>query len=269
MGVGSDMIVPLCFEKSQWAVVAMLGVWKVGAAYVCLDPSHPEVRRQSILRAVDASVVMSSMAHAGMFTGSHLRVMIIRAHDVDGGLPLSTPRSIVPTQSAAYIFFTSGSTGEPKGVVVEHRSLCTSIRGQGQAMEVKPGSRYLQYAAYTFDVSVGDIFTKLTHGGCLCIPSEAERQNDLPRAMERMQVNQACLTPTVASLIQPSEVPSLKYLALGGEPPSKQNVATWADAVTLSNVYGPTECTVWSVINPKIKSCEDASNIGRGIGATT
>ena len=268
-GIGPETIVPLCFEKSQWAVVAMLGVWKAGGAYVCLDPSQPEVRRQSIMRAVDARVVVSSMAHAGMFTGSHLRVMIMRPHEVDGGLHLSTPPSVVQTHTAAYVFFTSGSTGEPKGVVVEHRSLCTSLRGQGQAMEVKPGSRFLQYAAYTFDPSVGDIFTTLTHGGCVCIPSEAERQNDLARAMERMQVNQACLTPTVVSLIQPSEVPSLKYLALGGEPPSKHNVATWAEVVTLDNVYGPTECTIWSVINQKVKSCEDASNIGRGIGART
>jgi amino acid adenylation domain-containing protein len=272
MGVGPEMIVPLCFEKSYWAVAAMLGVWKAGGAYVCLDPSSPEARRQSILRSIDAFVIMSSMAHADKFTGSHLRVMIAGPHEINGNptqKPIQSPQSFIRSHNAAYVVFTSGSTGEPKGIVIEHRSLCTSLREQGQSMEVGRASRFLQYAAYTFDVSVGDIFTTLTHGGCLCIPSEADRQNDLARAMERMQVNQACLTSSVANLIQPSEVPSLKHLTLGGEPASKQNVATWAEAVTLNNIYGPAECTVWCVINRKLANCEDESNIGKGIGATT
>ena len=241
MGVRPETIVPLCFEKSYWAVVAMLGVWKAGGAYMCLDPSYPEARRQNMLQSVDASVVVCSTGLAHMFTGSHLRVEIAGPHEVSGNLtrkPIQPIPSLVQPHNAAYIAFTSGSSGEPKGIVVEHRSLCTSLREQGQAMEIGRASRFLQYATYTFDVSIGDIFTTLTHGGCLCIPSEAERQNNLARAMERMQVNQACLTSTVASLIQPSEVPSLRYLALGGEPMSKQNVATWAEAVTLNNVYG-------------------------------
>ena len=272
MGVRPETIVPLCFEKSYWAVVAMLGVWKAGGAYMCLDPSYPEARRQSMLRSVDASVVVCSMNLAHMFTGTHLRVEIAGSHEVSGNSirkPTQPTQSLVQPHNAAYIAFTSGSTGEPKGIVVEHRSLCTSLREQGQAMDIGRASRFLQYATYTFDVSVGDIFTTLTHGGCLCIPSEAERKNNLVRAMECMQVNQACLTPSLANVIQPSEVPSLKYLALGGEPMSKQNVATWAEAVTLNNVYGPTECTVWSVISRKFATSENESNIGKGLGATT
>ncbi|KAI9671363.1 MAG: hypothetical protein M1831_004272 [Alyxoria varia] len=118
-------------------------------------------------------------------------------------------------------------------------------------MKVGRTSRFLQYAANTFDASVSDIFTTLTNGNCVCIPSEAERQNDLAQAIKHMHIL------------------SLKDLTLGGEPVSKQNVAKWAYAVTLNNIYGPVECTVWCVINRKLAPYEEENRIGKGIGTIT
>lgn len=250
----------------------MLGVWKAGGAWVCLHPHYPDARRQSILWSVESTLVVCSWTHAHIFADSDLRVMIAGPETIGHNATRKPQRSSSPTaqpRNPAYIVFISGSTGEPKGIIVEHRALCTSLREQAQALEVGYGSRFLQYAAYTFDFSVGDIFTILTSGGCLCIPSDNERHNNLAGPMERMRVNQACLTSSIVSLLRPSDVPSLKHLTLGGEPASRQNFAYWVDAVTLNNVYGPAECTIWCVINRKLASDENESNIRRGIGVTT
>lgn len=181
----------------------------------------------------------------------------------------SPPTRNLQTSNAAYVVCTSGSTGTPKAIVVEHVSLSTSVVAQAKAMGVTPASRVLQYAAYTFDVSVGDVFTALTHGACVCVPSEVQRIQDLAGAINLLGINQACLTTTVASLMTPADVPTLRKLTLGGEPATKQCIDVWSGKVELKNVYGPAECTIWCVIQPNACSDVLAANIGHGIGART
>lgn len=271
LGVALEVIVPLCFEKSVWAIVAMLAVAKAGGAYLCVDPTYPAGRRDKLLQQVEAKYVLVSAQHSELFKVSGVEALVICSKTVNAyprsdGNALSTP---VRPENAAYVIFTSGSTGEPKGIVVEHRALCTSVREIGKALAVGEGSRVLQYAAYSFDVSVGDIFTTLTHGGCLCIPSAQDRRDHLARAIRTMNVNQACLTSTVASLLKPLDVPSLQTLTLGGEPASRENVATWADKVTLNNIYGPAECTIWCAVQRSLGAKQDESKIGTALGSRT
>lgn len=92
-------------------------------------------------------------------------------------LPTISPQNVV------YVLFTSGSTGKPKGIVIEHGSLCSSSKAHRTRWGICPGTRLLQFAAYTFDVSCADIFTTLQRSGCICIPSEEQRLNDLPGAI--------------------------------------------------------------------------------------
>jgi len=273
MHVGPENIVALCFEKSVWAIVAMLGVLRAGAAFLHIDPKHPPARQQATMKTTGAHLLLCSeqtrdvVVRCGLEDSSLVIDRKTFAQEPDHKQVTSlSPTSLRPT-NAAYIVCTSGSTGLPKAIIVEHASLCTSVTAQAEAMGVTLESRVLQYAAYTFDVSVGDIFTALSHGACVCVPSDWERTHDLAGAINRLDVNQACLTSTVASLLTPADVPKLQKLTLGGEPASKQCVDVWSGKVALKNVYGPAECTIWCVIQPNASSEILPSNIGHGIGA--
>jgi len=188
IGVGREIFVLLCFEKSMWAVVAMLAVLKAGAACVFLDPSHPFERKQIIGRQVGAGVLLTS-AHAcpqEKITVSTLLVNELFVESIDicslPALPETRP------DDAAICLFTSGSTGKPKGIVQEHRATAFSATNCAQVFKIRTGCRVLQWAAYCFDMSVIDMLMTLVAGACLCIPSEKDRMDRLAQSMASMKV---------------------------------------------------------------------------------
>lgn len=263
--VGPEVIVPLCFSKSAYAVIAMLAVLKAGGAYTSLDPSHPMSRTDTILNETRAKVVISMPSHAHLFKDFAGHVVKLGPSTLDS-LPAPQPlgnRGVSPSNSAI-ITFTSGSTGKPKGIVVEHRSVCTAIKAHGENFDFRPGLRVFQFAAYTFDVSNSDVFTTLTYGGCICIPSDKERMSDLPGTMRRLGTEYSMLTPSVASLLLPTDIPSLQTLGIGGEVPTKDVISTWNESVKLLNSYGPAECTVFS--SQARLTANAPTNIGSGAG---
>lgn len=265
--IGSGNIVPFMFEKSVWAVFAMLAVLKTGAAFVPLDSAHAWADTASLLESCDSNLVLCSPMHADRFRQKSVETMVIQRSFMDN-LPVAQGQivSTVNPEDAAYVIFTSGSTGRPKGIVCSHQAWCTNAVAHGAAELITPDSRCLQFSAYTFDISLSDIFTTLVFGGCVCVPSDSERMNDLAGAMVRMRVNQAALTPTVAKFLKPSDVPQLQVLKIGGESMTPEFVATWADSVLLMNSYGPAECTsrcscTWTTAS------EDPAVIGKALGS--
>lgn len=270
LGVGPEVFVPFCFDKSSWAIVAMLATLKAGGACVALNPAHPIDRLQDIMKETAARVVLAGRSHAKMFEGIAQVVIVDQASldDIPDLGGISTPeRSPAQPNNPGFVVFTSGSTGKPKGIVLEHRALCSSAKAHGAVLRINANSRVLQFAAYTFDVSIGEIFTTLMAGGTVCVPSEQDRMENLAEAIRKMEINWAYLTPTVASLLQPDEVPTLKTLALGGEAVRPENLRVWADSVYLINIYGPAETTIWSTALAGLTSTTSAGNIGHGVGA--
>jgi amino acid adenylation domain-containing protein/thioester reductase-like protein len=167
---------------------------------------------------------------------------------------------VTPTNAVA-VLFTSGSTGTPKGIVHEHASFCAAIRDYDARLGMGAGARVLQFAAYTFDVSNNDMLITLASGGCVCVPSEHARVNDLAGAMRALRVNTACLTPTVADMLDPATVPELRTLALGGEAVSRSVLAKWAGRLRLVNLYGPAEAACWCS-SRDLRADDDPANIG-------
>jgi non-ribosomal peptide synthetase component F len=143
----------------------------------------------------------------------------------------------VKPNNSAWVIYTSGSTGDPKGVVLEHMTLCSTITTHGPAYGLASYARVFQFSAYTFDVSIYDVFTTFSFGGCVCLLSEQDRLNNLIYSMRSRQVNFARLTSTVASLIRPDDLPSLKTLILLGEPVRPAVVEEWAPHSTVLNAY--------------------------------
>lgn len=153
-----------------------------------------------------------------------------------------------------------GSTGVPNGVVLEHRSIATSCCAYGMEMQLGPDSRALQFAAYTFDICIAEILRTLIFGSCVCVPSEDDRLNALSEVINNNNINWAQLTPTVARLLDPSTVPSLKVLVLGGKRVNDADWKRWGDDIVKVNVYGPTECSIW---------CTSYRNSGRNFRSET
>ena len=263
-GIRPETLVPLCFDKSVWTVVTMMAVLKAGGACVHLGVTQPITRLAQIISDTGAKVLLADPLHSEMFKGL-VEVVTIDPQFLET-LPSTDSLPLVKPTNPAFVLFTSGSTGKPKGIVVEHGSLCTSSKAHGTNRKVGPHTRLLQFAAYTFDVSVADIFTTLQRGGCICIPSEEERTNDLAGAINRMNVNYGFLTPTVAGLLEPNAVPGLRTLILGGEMLTQDNIQTWAPALDLIISYGMAECSIHCVDAVPLTVTSNPANLGHSSG---
>lgn len=270
LGVREEIMVGLCFEKSKWTIVAMLAVLKAGGVVVPLGVQLPLQRLQFILEDTEAPVVLTTKTHATKFQDiSSLHVLTVDESTVSKLPELSRPLSPIKMEAknAAVVIYTSGSTGQPKGVILTHGSLATSVERHGARLGLGPHTRALQFSAYVFDISLLDIFSTLYFGGCVCVVSEEDRMdiNNLPGTMERMGVNFAVLTPTVAGLIEPSTVPTLGTLVLAGEKVQPVNVETWSPYVTVFNGYGPAECSILATINGPLRDRDQAANVGTAV----
>jgi amino acid adenylation domain-containing protein/non-ribosomal peptide synthase protein (TIGR01720 family) len=268
-GVGPETIVPYVFEKSAWAIVSILAILKAGAAGVAFDPNHPIDRIEGLIEQTESSVILTSTRNAHLFTKTpNLKAVIAVDATFIAGLPLAIGPACttVRPENACFVVFTSGTTGKPKGIVLEHRNMRTCSTSMGPVLDFGPHTRALQFAAYNFDVSLQDIVTTLQFGGAICVISDEERMNDLAGGINRTRANWADLTATVSGMLNPKDVPSMRRLNNGGEPLNRDVIETWADHVELHNLYGPAETTVNQTGSIRLSRTSPASNIGPAFG---
>lgn len=239
-GVEAETCVPLCFTKSRWANVAVLAVLKAGGAFVLLDPSHPTSRLQTICHDVGARLVISSPRDAHISRPLNLPILEVGPDIPATDIELK-PVTVQP-HNAAYVCFTSGSTGNPKGAIIEHRMVSTVAASWGVFLDSR--SRVFQFSAYAFDVATFDALAALMYGGCVCVPSEASRRDDIAGAFAALRANVLFTTPSVLQTISPADMPGLKIALIGGETPVKALLDQWIPSVKVFNVYGPAECAV-------------------------
>jgi len=130
-----------------------------------------------------------------------------------------------------------------------------------------PAERILQFSGHTWDVSILDIITSLSHGACICIPSDFDRMNNLPRFVNESRVDFMSLTPSVAQTLSPSELPNIKSLAVLGESWGQGIMDVWAGKVKIFNVYGPTEVSVLCTVTEVDPDNYRKHNLGFAVGA--
>ena len=269
-GVCPEVNVPVLFYKSKLYIVTILGILRAGGAFAPLEPSHPVGRLKSIVDSLNASLLVCSPELKDLARSINPNGEIISPEDFDlDQLPFAAEGAscLVCPRNTAYVVFTSGTTGTPKGIVVEHRAYSSSARDHAVALGFNQKSRHLQFAFHSFDTSIEDILTTLIMGGCICIPSESQREENIVAAMERMNVNKADLTPSFLSHIEPFNLPNLEVLILGGEPLTPKVLKNWANRVHLVNGYGTSECAVTNLVNSNLSCDTEASNIGQAVGA--
>ncbi|KAK1768250.1 hypothetical protein QBC33DRAFT_585288 [Phialemonium atrogriseum] len=275
LGVALGTPVPLCFEKSRWTVVAVLAVMKAGGTFVLTDPSQPQARLQTIVEQTRARVVVSSKLQedlAGRISPGG-QVLVVSDALLERGTgateqpPIALPS--VPADTPMYIIFTSGSTGKPKGVVISHANYTSGALPRAEAVGYRKDLRVFEFASYAFDVSIDCMLCTLVTGGCICVPSDEDRMNDLSGAIRRSGAKMAHMTPSVARVLDPDILPSLEVLGLGGEAVSAGDAVSWSKHTSVIIAYGPSECTVGCTINNNISASKAYTNIGKGVGGLT
>jgi amino acid adenylation domain-containing protein len=274
-GVHKGSIVPLHFEKSKWAPIAVLAVLKTGAAFVLLDEDIPLKRLTELFRLTSHTtpvlLTSPSQKHRVESLAADREFLVIDHcffldQDPQVAASLAFPE-IEPTD-LAYVVFTSGTTGTPKGATIRHSNICSFARLVGKPSGVDSTSRILSLASYAYDVSLGNIFLALLNGSCLCIPSSWECKSAVPRLIDSYKVTHVQTTPSVSKMFDPEQSSSLAVLDLCGEPCNEDALARWRSTGTrVMNTYSPAECTITSVLNPDVLASQRPSIIGKALGA--
>ncbi|KAK4096517.1 nonribosomal siderophore peptide synthase Sid2 [Parathielavia hyrcaniae] len=269
LGVQLHDFVPLCFEKSKWTIVAVLAVMKAGATMVMMDPTLPLARLQNMKEQVSAKAMVSSVAQHGLAKAilRDGKILVVQEENFAAIPDSQEALPQVPASALMYVIFTSGSTGTPKGVKISHQTYSSSAIPRARAVGYTEESRVLDFAAYAFDVSIDSMLLTLANGGCLCIPSDEDRLNDINGAMRTMRVNYAGITPSVARILDLDLIASLSGLGLGGEAASARDVNLWGQLTRIIIGYGPCECTIGCTVNSSAAKGRDYISIGPGNGA--
>lgn len=246
-GVGPEVPVGICMQRSPGMILAVLAVLKAGGAYVPLDPAYPSARLALMLRESGASLLLTQRPTRGAFPETAARGHCIEDLVADARPEhAENPPPLACADHPAYVIFTSGSTGTPKGVVVLHRGLCAIVEAETRAFEVGPESRLLQYASLSFDASAAEIFRALTAGATLWLgpPEPVLAGPALARLLAEAEISVVTLPPSVLATLEPTDLPALRVLAVAGEACPAALVRKWAKGRRFLNVYGPTETSI-------------------------
>ncbi|RKH59280.1 non-ribosomal peptide synthetase, partial [Corallococcus interemptor] len=247
-GVGPEVRVALSVERSLDIVIGLLGILKAGGAWVPVDPLLPRERLAFMLEDSAAQVLVTQQPLVDRFPEAlHARALCLDTERAALAMePTVAPVTGVTPANMAYLLYTSGSTGTPKGTAVEHRSVANLVTHEAVAYGIGPGSRVLQFASLSFDLSVEEIFTTLCNGATLVLaPLEKLMPGaPLPVLLREQHLSVVSLTPAALAATSAERLPEVRTVISGGEALPADVVARWAPGRRLLNTYGPTEATV-------------------------
>ncbi|MEO3887665.1 amino acid adenylation domain-containing protein [Nonomuraea sp. B5E05] len=278
-GRGATVVVGLRMAGgSVDAVVAMLAIWRAGAAYLPLDPAYPEERLRAMASVASLVVMDGLVIEDGPARGPHVAPEgEAVAHEHSGGATHEhSGAAYERCGGAAYVLYTSGSTGAPKGVVVEHAGLAERVRWMRAVYGLRPGDRVVQLAALGFDTHAEEIYPALAAGATVeLLPGGGTA---LPELLARRPGVTVLDLPTayfhhlVGMIDEVAWPEGLRLVILGGEQVRAGAVERWrerfGDRVRLVNTYGPTETTIIATA-AELRGGDPRPPIGRPVRATT
>lgn len=257
-GVGPDVPVALCLERSIEMVVGLLAILKAGGAYMPLDPADPRERLRYLLEDGGPALVLTDH-NAEIALGEALTMpsvdLQVDAQLWSGCSPANPSASSrrVGSRRLAYIIYTSGSTGRPKGVMNEHRAVVNRLHWMQREYGLKPADRVLQKTPFSFDVSVWEFFWPLLNGARLVMarPEGHKDPDYLGELIERERITVVHFVPSMLRNFldcgAAERCGSLRYLMCSGEELSANLQNQAIDSLpqaSLHNLYGPTEAAI-------------------------
>lgn len=273
LGVGPEVPVAICLERSLEAVIGLLGILKAGGAYVPLDPAYPKDRQAFVMQDAQVPVLLTLEKFLTALDMQHAKVICLdtgwQAIARECG---ENPGCLTCPENLAYFIYTSGSTGQPKGVLVSHGAIAAHCQTVQSCFELDPGDVVLQFASLSFDVSLEELLPTLITGARLVVmgpnvwhPADLHQKIsefgitvlNLPTAYwQELAREWADVTEWVPD-IQP------RLFIIGGETMSPDVLRIWrrtpVRSARLLNAYGPTEATVTATVYDIVPGARDNS----------
>ncbi|KAI1324392.1 hypothetical protein F5Y16DRAFT_381078 [Xylariaceae sp. FL0255] len=242
-GVRPHMPLPVVVDKSRWAIVAMLAVLTTGATLVPID-AESTVMFPWVVQVINRGLVLASDDVRGYFESSGCNVMPVNGETITSpyvqAVDLQVPVLTKPGDIAC-LLLTPAGLKNCKAVSYSHGALATACAGQGSTLRLNPSSRVMQLSSYCVDVALSEIFTTLVNGGCVCVPSPAERLAGFVSAARRMKVNWTYLTPPLSRKIDPETLPDIAVVCFRARQLDAEAHRQWMGKAKVILVYGSPE----------------------------
>ncbi|YAG04451.1 Non-ribosomal peptide synthetase [Nostoc sp. DSM 114167] len=267
LGVGPEVLVGLCVERSLEMVIGVLGILKAGGAYVPLDYAYPQERLAFMLQDAQVSVLLTQEKLKSGLPNHQAKIVCLDSNwQSINNSGLDNPTHNVTANNLAYVIYTSGSTGQPKGVQIQHQSAVNLLNAIAKEPGLTAEDTLLSVTSLSFDIAVSEIFLPLSVGAKLVLVSREV-------AADGTQLLKT-LTTSGATFMQPTPVtwrlllaagwqgsPQLKMISTGEALPRDLANQLLPKGACLWNLYGPTETTIWST-GYKVTTANKAINIG-------
>ncbi|KAJ1660615.1 Nonribosomal peptide synthetase [Dispira simplex] len=236
--VVEDTILGVVSGVSVSLLICQLAIWKLGAAFVVIDPEFPTERQRLIVQDSQCTAVLGSSSQLTNLVS--LTHCVFLPDDLEDWFPHSEiTHKFLPIRNSqlAYVIYTSGTTGIPKGVPIEHAAVAYTLGGLQHYAQISPKSTVPFKFQPTFDASIAEIWVTLSFGGTLHLA-----HRDIHSVLGHCTV--LMCTPSMLQTLEPVQYPELDCVILGGESVTQELVQRWAPHVRLFNAYGPTEATI-------------------------
>jgi amino acid adenylation domain-containing protein len=269
-GVGPEVRVGVFAYRTVDLVVGLLAVLEAGGAYVPLDPAYPRQRLDFIVRDARVSIVLTQRdleARLPAHEATRLYLDGMRSENLPA---LVSPPVAVHPDNLAYVLYTSGSTGQPKGVAISHRSAASFVQWAGETFSPEELAGVLAATSICFDLSVFELFATLSHGGRVILADTALHLPELPAAAEVTLIN--TVPSAIAELLSVRGIPvSVRTINLAGEPLTRglvRRLYAETRATRVVNLYGPSETTTYSTFTALPAEPIEPVSIGRPVANT-
>jgi len=251
--IKSDNLIALFLERNEYMLIAILGVLKAGGAYVPIDPMFPDTRINYILNDINSNILLTNEIHKKRLINIDQKINCISIDNnkLSSKLnqqPVTNLDHHTTSNHLAYIMYTSGTTGTPNGVMIEHIGVINTVTFLKNVYDFTKGNKTSAFTSYVFDVSVSEFFTTLLQGGELHLLSNRVREDPIliSKYIINKKINYIYLPPALLSILPRINYPSLYGIIYAGESCNKDTGIYWSSNYKLHNYYGPTETTIYT-----------------------